>query len=477
MKVAIVYNRNSRRVINLFGIPSQEKIGMRTIDRIATGLKLGGHQVKAIEGDKELVDNLEAFMPRVVKGELPGLVFNVSYGIQGEARYTHVPSILEMVGVPYVGSGPLAHSLALDKVVAKMIFRQAGVPTPDFVMMESADSALPELPFPLIVKPKNEAVSFGIRVVNNEEELREGVRAILENFHQPVLVEQYIAGREINVGLIGNNPPETLPPVELKFGDVGPAIYTYEDKTRISGRDVSWECPAALPEETLRRAIDVAARAFSALSCHDCARVDMRLDAEGNLYVLEVNSLPSLGAHGSYTIAAQKAGLDFNELVCRLVDVASARYFGTPNPPEIARRSKDVGKRIFSYLVERRDGIEKRLQEWTQISSRTADPTGLMEANRRVAVLCDEVGLSPEKNLTDDRSVWTWQSRAGLSNGTLLIGHLDIPLELDVPNVVFRRDPEWLYGEGIASSRAPMVCMEFALRASVSYTHLTLPTN
>jgi D-alanine-D-alanine ligase len=142
MKIAIVYNRDSKRVINLFGMPNQEKIGMRTIDRIAAGLRKGGHQVRTIEGDKDLIDNLEQFMPRVVKGELPGLVFNVSYGIQGQARYTHVPSILEMVGVPYVGSGPLAHSLALDKVVAKMIFQQNGVPTPDFAVMQFPDSDL-----------------------------------------------------------------------------------------------------------------------------------------------------------------------------------------------------------------------------------------------------------------------------------------------------------------------------------------------
>jgi D-alanine-D-alanine ligase len=140
MKVAIVYNRDSQRVINLFGMPNQETIGLKTIERIAIGLRKGGHRVKAIEGDKDLVDNLEHFMPRVVKGELPGLVFNISYGIQGQARYTHVPSILEMVGVPYVGSGPLAHSLALDKVVAKMIFKQQGIPTPEFVVMGDSDT-------------------------------------------------------------------------------------------------------------------------------------------------------------------------------------------------------------------------------------------------------------------------------------------------------------------------------------------------
>jgi D-alanine-D-alanine ligase len=472
VKVAIVYNRDSQKVINLFGLPNQEKIGLKTIDRIVAGLKKGGHQVKAIEGDKELVNNLEDFMPRVVKGELPGLVFNISYGIQGQARYTHVPSILEMVGIPYVGSGPLAHSLALDKVVAKMIFQQHDIPTPDFAVLENSDAPFPDIPFPLIVKPKNEAVSFGLRIVNDEDELRDGAAAILEKYRQPVLVEQFIQGREINVGLLGNNPPDTLPPVELLFGNTSPAIYTLEDKTRESGREISWACPPSLPEGILETAKDIAKRAFSALGCYDCARVDMRLDKDGNFYVLEVNSLPSLGEHGSYTIAAAKAGLDFNALVCRLVEVASARYFGTPRPPEIGAPAKDVSQKVFSYLVERRDEVEKRLQDWTQVSSRTSDPMGLIEAKRVLAGFCQEMGLSPEPDLTDERSVWTWQTKTGLDNGILLIGHLDVPLELNVPAVAFRRDPEWLYGEGIASSRAPLVCMQFALRSLRSIRRL-----
>jgi len=465
MKVAIVYNRDSRRVINLFGLPNQEKIGLKTIDRITAGLKSGGHQVRTIEGDKDLVNNLEYFMPRVVKGELPGLVFNLSYGIQGQARYTHVPGILEMVGIPYVGSGPLAHSLALDKVVAKMIFQQQGIPTPRFTVLDSPDSNPPDIPFPLIVKPKNEAVSLGLRIVNNEKELHEGAAVIFEKYHQQVLVEQYIEGREINVGLLGNNPPETLPPVELLFGDTGPAIYTLEDKTRKSDREISWQCPPKMPESILDTARDTARKAFSALGCNDCARVDMRLDNAGNLYVLEVNSLPSLGEHGSYTIAAARAGLDFNALVCRLVDIASARYFGTPNPPGIGRLKKSTSDKVFSYLVERRDEVEKRVQEWAQLSSRTSDPIGILEARRKLKSFCEEMGMTEVPELSDERSVRTWQTKTGLNKGLLLIGHLDVPLETQVPSVVFRRDPEWLYGEGIASSRAPLVCMQYALRA------------
>ncbi len=472
MKIAIVYNRDSKNVINLFGIPNREKIGLKTIKRIADGLKKGKHTVEAFEGDKDLIDKLEEFMPRVLAGERPGMVFNISYGIQGRARYTHVPGMLEMAGIPYVGSGPLAHSLALDKVVAKMIFRQQDIPTPDFAVLDAPGFDLPDLPFPMIVKPKNEALSFGLRIVNNEQELREGADFIFEQFQQPTLVEQYIDGREINVGIIGNNPPETLPVAELIFGEGGPPIYTIDDKRRRSDREIDYLCPAPITEKQAEAARDIALRAFRALGCNDCARVDMRLDKKGRLYVLELNSLPSLGEHGSYTIAAAKIGLDFTALVNRLVDVAAARYFGTHRPPAIANATRDPKSRAFSYLVQHRDQIERRVREWVNLSSRTDDPAGLQEAVKKLRDSLEEIGLKPVKDLADERSAWLWETRAGLEQGTLIVGHLDIPIDSPVPTQHFRRDPEWLFGEGIGVSRGPLVMLEFALRSLRSLRRL-----
>ena len=465
MKIAVVYNRDSQNVINLFGIPNREKYGKEAIQRIVDGLKKFGHQVKAFEADKDLIRKLEEFMPRVLKSERPGMVFNLSYGIQGQARYTHVPGMLEMVGIPYVGSGPLAHSLALDKVVAKMIFRQYGLPTPDFAVVDASEFKVPNLSYPLVVKPKNEAVSMGIKIVNNSEEFYDAVQDIFRDFNQPVLVEQYIDGREINVGLIGNSSPEALPPCEIVFGEGGPPIYTIEDKKGESGREIKWRCPAPIGDELTKKAQEIAKQAFSALGCYDTARVDMRLDQKGNIYLLEINSLPSLGEHGSYVIAAQQVGLDFPALVNRLVEVASARYFGTPTPPEIHLQEKDPQTLMFSFLTERRDLIEKRLEEWTHVSSRTSDPMGNTMAITRLDKIMKEIKMKPVEEFTDTRSVWAWESERGFEGGTLFIGHIDVPLETDVPAQVFRRDPEWLYGEGIGISRAPLVMIEFILRA------------
>ena len=473
MKIAVVYNRDSANVINLFGTANREKIGLKTIERLTTALKAGGHSVIALEGDKDLVDRLEEFMPRVVKGERPGLVFNVSYGIQGQARYTHVPSILEMVGIPYVASGPLAHSLCLDKVVTKMILRQQGLPTPDFAVLQAPDSPVPEMAYPLIVKPKNEAVSFGLKVVENESELREAAKIIYDEFRQAVLAEQFIKGREVNVGLLGNDPPEAFPPVELNFGTDGPKIYTYEDKTGRSGRTISHTCPAPIGDVLLQKAQELAQQAFVALGCYDCARVDMRLDEDDQLYILEINSLPSLGEHGSYLVGAEQVGLDFTKFINRLVNVASARYFGTPTPPAVAASTQDPPERVFHYITERRDRIEKRVKEWVNLHSRTTDPIGIVQAMKEASKLFEDLGMNAVPELTDsDESVMTWQTTKGMDDGILFIANLDVPVDAEFPPQSFRRDPEWLYGEGVGSSRAPLVMLEFALRAIRSMRRL-----
>jgi D-alanine-D-alanine ligase len=215
----------------------------------------------------------------------------------------------------------------------------------------------------------------------------------------------------------------------------------------------------------LKRAQAIAIKAFTALGCYDCARVDMRLDAEENLYILEINSLPSLGEHGSYLIGAAEVGLDFAGFVNRLVEVAAARYFGTPEPPVLEHSPDDPANQVFSFITQRRDQIEQRIKEWTRISSHTTDPVGIKEAVRRADRLFQDLGMKNVQALTDERSAWTWETGRGLEGGTLFVGHLDIPTSEEVPSQQFRKEAEWLYGDGIGSSRAPLVMVEFALRA------------
>jgi len=370
-----------------------------------------------------------------------------------------------MIGVPYIGSSPDTHAIALDKVVTKMILRQRGLTTPNFDVLDAPESALSEnLRYPLIVKPRSEAVSFGLKIVHDESELREGVAAIYEAFHQPTLVEEYIDGREINVGLLGNSPPQILPSVELGFGS-GQPIFTYEDKTHRSGREIEKICPAPLEEEQADAINDLAVKAFQALGCLDCARVDLRVDGDGNVYILEVNSMASLGQGGSYVYAASKIGLDYADLVNKLVEVATQRYFGTAIAASVKESKPPRENSIFSQLTSRRDALEKDLEEWTNLASRTDDAVRLGSAVNALEARLTKLGLEPVSELTNQRSAWTWQTPAGLTAGTLLVLSLDSPVELSRYPVPFRREPEWLYGEAIATSRAGIVCTLAAFSA------------
>ncbi|MGO4886245.1 M20/M25/M40 family metallo-hydrolase [Anaerobacillus sp. MEB173] len=464
MKIAIVYNRESQAVINLFGKQNREKYGLQTIRNIKEALVAGGHQVKTFEGDKNIIAKLEEFMPSVVSGERPGLVFNLSYGIQGKGRYMHIPGILEMLGIPYVGSGPETHALALDKVVTKMILLQRGLPTPKFTVMEKPDSPImDDLHYPLIVKPKDEAVSFGLKVVYDEEELRAGVQTIYETFQAPTLVEEYIEGREVNVGLLGNNPAEALLPVELVFGE-GEQIYTYEDKKKQSGRTIEKICPAPLSEEQTREIQQLAIDTFNALGCYDSARVDFRIDREGKPYILEVNSMASLGAGGSFVYAAETMGLSYADLMNKLIEIAYERYFG----PYYLDSSVEEGKEqleLISLITQKRDKIEADLKHWTNISSWTQDPVGLSTIRRRLEERLKELGLQLVEEHTNGRSAWTWETKAGFKDGTLLVLPIDIPGERTGFPIPYRTEQEWIYGEGVASSRGGLVTMLSALSA------------
>ncbi len=164
MKIAIVYNKDLTGVINRFGMQNKEKYNPETVKKVADALEKGGHNVRIAEGDMYVVERLKEFMPSVIEGERMGLVFNMAYGIQGESRYTHLPAMLEMLGIPYVGSGPDGHSLALDKVITKIIMQKHGIPTPIFWVYSTGEEDMSDVEYPVIVKPKMEAVPYSIRV-------------------------------------------------------------------------------------------------------------------------------------------------------------------------------------------------------------------------------------------------------------------------------------------------------------------------
>jgi KamA family protein/D-alanine--D-alanine ligase len=335
MKVAVVRNRDNNGIVSRFGQPCPEVYGKATVQKVIDAVRASGHTVAFFEGDKRLIANLEQFMPADPKtGQPGGMVFNMSYGIQGDCRYSHVPAMLEMAGIPYTGSSPLGHALGLDKVVTKILMRDAGVPTPNYRVMSGPGQQVDDLRFPLIVKPRHESTSYGLHFVRDHDELEKAVLDVVTQYQQDALVEEYIDGREACVGLLGNDPVELLPVVELDFEDRQLQTLTWADKYHKTTDEPRKICPAAMSREMIERLYELSLATFRACRCKDYARVDIRVDAFGNPFVLEINTMASLGAGGSFVLAAEKAGYSFQSLSRRILDIAHQRYFGRPAPSD-----------------------------------------------------------------------------------------------------------------------------------------------
>ncbi|AMX95441.1 MULTISPECIES: ATP-grasp domain-containing protein [Mesorhizobium] len=331
MRVAIVTNSDFNGVINRFGQPCpqppQPWPHSGTLEDVVAALQEGGHETVVCEGDKGLLASLERFMPPDPQGRPSGMVFNLAEGIQGEKRYTHVPAMLEMAGVPYTGCSPFGIGLTGDKVITKMLIRDQGVPTPNFRVMRRGTENTGDLRFPVVVKPREEDCSFGLQIIHEHSKLRQAVEVIVTQHAQDALVEEYIEGREICVALLGNGEPEVLPLVEQDFGDRETRVMNWDAKY-VAAAAVPKICPAKIESglETMLRDISVAT--FRACHCRDYARVDFRIDRSGQPFVLEMNSVPALGIHSSYGTAATAGGHSFVSLINRILNVAHTRYFG-----------------------------------------------------------------------------------------------------------------------------------------------------
>jgi D-alanine-D-alanine ligase len=322
-------------VINHFGQKSPEKYGRKSVQAVLDALRSGGHVAGVFEGDMSLLQELKEFMPPDSQtGRPTGMVFNMSYGSQGEARYSQVPVMLEMAGVPYTGSGPRSHAICLDKALTKLRIRQEGIPTPPFCLMSGSDELrkADALTFPLVVKPRYESTSYGLALVHDRDGLAPAVERIVTEFRQDALVEEYVDGREVAVALLGNGAEGTLPLTEVDFGARSLRMVTGPDKFHKTSDEPRKLCPAPLDGASTRLLQEIARGVFRACQCRDYARVDIRLDRHGNPFVLEINSMASLGQGGAYVTSARAAGYDFDRLILRIVDVAHERYFGCAAP-------------------------------------------------------------------------------------------------------------------------------------------------
>ena len=295
-----------------------------TIEAIEAALVELGYRTDRIGNAKRLVE-------RLAQGDRWDLVFNICEGLHGVAREAQVPALLDIYDIPYTFSDPLVSSLALYKNYTKTIVHQAGIPTPEFVLVErSADVDAIRLPFPLFAKPVAEGTSKGITAASkilDRAALRQVCGDLLAQFRQPVLVETFLAGREFTVGLTGTGAEaQVLGTVEIELLPGAEAdVYSFLNKEQCE--ELVRYVPVRPKDDPLVRRVDeLALAAWRVLGCRDGGRVDFRCNAQGEPHFLEVNPLPGLHPqHSDLPILCRFAGIPYVDLIDRIVRSARRR--------------------------------------------------------------------------------------------------------------------------------------------------------
>jgi D-alanine-D-alanine ligase len=306
-----------------------------TVRAIADTLRALGHTVTELGNGRPLLESL--------LNSPPDLVFNFAEGTGvSRSREARVPAVCEMLGIPYTGSDPLTLAVALDKDMTRRLVADAGVIVPrGFVLpppREAYDGEFVEFPAllaehdlacPVIAKPTCEGSSKGIRnrcLIETPEQLGPTVVELWSVYRQPVLIEQFIAGDEVTVGILGNDPPQVLGLMRVVPKQPTPHfVYSLEVKRNYEAM-VDYECPPKLPSAVLRALEEAALTAYDALGCRDVARLDFRVAADGTPYFLEVNPLPGLNPITSdLNLIAKAADVSYQDLIRHIVEASLAR--------------------------------------------------------------------------------------------------------------------------------------------------------
>ncbi|MBI5904251.1 MAG: ATP-grasp domain-containing protein [Deltaproteobacteria bacterium] len=324
MRVGLAYNvKPAAHPDHLPEDAFEEYDSEATVGHICDALSRLGHDVRRLPAGAAFVD--------AVREAAPDIVFNIAEGEGGRCREAHVPALLEMLRIPYVGSDPLTLSVTLDKPVAKKLVLQEGFPTPAFRAFRSA-AEFTTLPFPcpVIVKPAFEGSSKGVRLKSRAttlEEARDMVRFVTETYRQEALVEAFVPGAEVTVGVLGNDPPRVAGMMEIvpKSVPTSEFVYSLEVKRDWENR-VSYRVPPDLPGKTLGEIERCALGIYRALGCLDFSRIDFRLDASGTPQFIECNPLPGLSpGYGDLPIMAERMGLPYLSLVSEILSHALSR--------------------------------------------------------------------------------------------------------------------------------------------------------
>jgi D-alanine-D-alanine ligase len=302
--------------------------------------------------------------PERLRQARPDIVFNIAEGFHGVNREAHVPAICEFFGIPYSGSDPFTLSLCLDKARTKETLTFHGIPTPKFAVVEGLaeiESRTADLVLPLFVKPLHEGSSKGITDANlcwDRPHLLRQVKFLLENYDQPVLVEEYLPGKEFTCAVLGNGADAAvLPIVGMNFDSLPKGalpIYSFDAKfvwDRPENPLDIFQCPARITRDLQASIERVTLDAFRVLGCRDWARIDVRLDAAGVPNVLEVNPLPGIlpdpADNSCLPKAARAAGIGYDELIQNCLKYAAARQ-GVKLESSLSRVSSAQGERLLA---------------------------------------------------------------------------------------------------------------------------------
>ncbi|MEX1139453.1 MAG: ATP-grasp domain-containing protein [Bacteroidota bacterium] len=314
---------------------------------VATVLEEYEEIVKALqkEGFQPSMFNVDDNIDRLydlLRKDPPNVIFNlVEYVREDPKLESYVAGLYELFQIPYTGAAPFGLALCQRKGHTKQLLLQNGVPTPRFHLLFKPELRKRHgLHYPLIVKPAREDASMGVEkasVVYNQEHLHERVNHAFQEFAPPILVEEFIAGKELHVAVIGNDPPEVLPILEYDFSqlpDDFPAMITYAAKwepLKEEFHKVHTVCPAPLTKRLEAKVRERALQAYKMTNCRDYARIDMRVSVDNHVYVLEVNPNPDLTEGVSFMESAEKAGYSFSQTLKRIVEMALSRSGKQPS--------------------------------------------------------------------------------------------------------------------------------------------------
>jgi len=297
-----------------------------TVELISAALEAKGHSVVRLGGGVQFLDNIRC--------KKVDIVFNIAEGRGSyRSREAQVPSILEMLDIPYTGSDPQCLAICLDKPITKKLVAADGVSTPKWLVITNKEElyqiSWDGFPLPAIIKPAYEGSSKGVRLTSlaySVNQAQEEAGRILGCYRQPVMVEEFIEGDEVTVGIVGNSSPKVLGIMRvLSKRKDDHFIYSVEVKRDYLNL-VEYECPARLGKKVLDEISDSSLKVFKALGCRDFARLDFRVSPKGMPYFLEINPLPGLGTYSDLVIMAIKMGWTHEALIGAVLDAALERY-------------------------------------------------------------------------------------------------------------------------------------------------------